>query len=430
MTPNMQMPAFGGTMKQVAPVATPGAEVAVAPPPLAPGWTSATDPASGREYWYNAETGETSWEEPLLEGGAPEGAQAEGQPLTQTLSRREQLMMEAAAAETPEMKRERLQKELTRLNQWALSGVIDQEEWTEKVEEIKADMPPIPDFDASQLQRPYKTTSIKWGSLIGVKVPPGWVENKDYDRQKKIDVGSLVAVQRSDGTIKFAQVVKPEGLFYEDYWQVVVTMKDDGSPGATRIEEGVMLLRPTDSGMAPVLSGMQSMPEIKVNEKDITDQLKSKKGAMSWLGDMFAQPVYEGGSAPIEISDAAPAQAAAPPKAVVPAGVIPKASVPAGVIPQAAVPAGVIPPPPKAAVPAGVIPPPPAPTQPPPVWQQATDPASGNPYWYNAATGETSWTPPVPPAVPPPPVPPPPVPPPVAAAPAPEPEVVKQSEWI
>ena len=37
---------------------------------LPPGWSQAVDPASGRTYYVNANTGETSWETPGG-GGAP-----------------------------------------------------------------------------------------------------------------------------------------------------------------------------------------------------------------------------------------------------------------------------------------------------------------------------------------------------------------------
>lgn len=34
---------------------------------LPPGWQQSTDPASGREFYYNAETGVTSWDPPAAE---------------------------------------------------------------------------------------------------------------------------------------------------------------------------------------------------------------------------------------------------------------------------------------------------------------------------------------------------------------------------
>merc|ERR1719379_1781726 len=45
-----------------------------APPPgpsLPPGWEQATDPASGRPYFCNRATGETSWTPPAAQAPAP-----------------------------------------------------------------------------------------------------------------------------------------------------------------------------------------------------------------------------------------------------------------------------------------------------------------------------------------------------------------------
>lgn len=43
---------------------------------IAPGWGVLTDPASGREYYYNAQTGETAWEKPLMKQEAPDTVDA------------------------------------------------------------------------------------------------------------------------------------------------------------------------------------------------------------------------------------------------------------------------------------------------------------------------------------------------------------------
>ena len=113
-------------------------------------------------------------------------------------------------------------------------------------------------------------------------------------------------------------------------------MKEDGRPGATRIEEGVMLIRPTPLGLGPVL-GSSQYQSITVNEQDISEALGGKKDK-GFLAGMFAPPVYEGGSA--EAAEG-PQKPVSPPKAVpiakavVPAGIIPKAAVPAGIIPKA-----------------------------------------------------------------------------------------------
>ena len=95
-------------------------------------------------------------------------------------------------------------------------------------------------------------------------------------------------------------------------------MNADGTPAATRVEEGVLLTRPKPEALAPVLA---AMPAITVNEKDISET----RGDKGFLGSMFGTPTFEGGEAP-KAPSAPPAgvpKASPPPaKAVVPAGAV------------------------------------------------------------------------------------------------------------
>jgi hypothetical protein len=241
------------------------------------------------------------------------------------------------------------ERQLINLNRFLVNGLIDQEEYDEQAAAIKALMPKGPVLDTEALQRPFTKTTVKWGALIDTKIPKGWVENKHYDRQAKLAPGSLVGINRSDGSIRFGQVVKKTGLFYEDYWQVVVSMKDDGKPGATREEDGVMLMRPTELGLSPVL---EAMPKIEVQEEDIESLLNSGKKDKGFFGNMFGEAVYEGGSAPTEAPPVT--KAPAPAKAVVPAGIIP-GSAPAP--PKAVVPEGIMSAAPPTAAPPAATPP-------------------------------------------------------------------------
>jgi len=300
-------------------------EAPVAPPPAAALWQQATDEASGNPYWFNTETRESSWTPPVSTAPPPMAEEPVAPPAGRSLI--QQRIDEAAAEETEDEKYDKLQRQLTNLNKFLTNGFIDQETYDEQKAEIQAKMPKAPVYDATSLKRPFTTTTIKWGALVDTACPKGWVEGKQYDRQTKIQVGSLVGISRSDGTIKFGQVVKESGLFYEDFWQVCVSMKDDGTPGATRIEEGVMLIRPTPAGMEPVLA---AMPDITVNEKEIS--LEGDKKKKGFFGSMFAEAVYEGGSAAPDLPANPPQTPVAPAKAVVPAGIIPKASPPAGIM--------------------------------------------------------------------------------------------------
>lgn len=296
-------------------------------------WLEAADPATGNPYWYNAETLETSWTPPPSSAPPPPPPPEAAQPASASPP-------EAAGEEEGEAgpTGPSLERQLINLNKWLVGGIIDQEEWEAQSAAIKAQMPKGPIVDAASLARPFKTTTLKWGALIDTPIPQGWEERRDYERTSKLEPGSLVGVSRSDGSARFAQVVKKSGLFYEDYWTVVVSMKDDGTPNAKRVEAGVMLIRPTQAGLKPVLD---AMPEIEVREEDIGEALSGSKDK-GWFGSMFQAPVFEGGSAPVEMME--PAAMQAPPKAQVPAGIIPgqapatppKAQVPAGIIPGTA----------------------------------------------------------------------------------------------
>jgi len=278
------------------------------------------------------ETGESSW--------TPPASTTASAPMAEEIDENTVIQLEVAEEEDNGPTGPSLERQLINLNKFLVNGLIDQEEYDEQAAAIKAQMPKGPVIDAESMTRPFSTTTIKWGALVDTKIPDGWVEGRDYDRQTKLEEGSLVGVSRSDGSVRFGQVVKKSGYFYEDFWTVVVSMNDDGTPNAKRVEEGVMLMRPTQGGLQPVL---EAMPNILVQEKDISEALGGKKDK-GFFGNMFAAPVYEGGTAPSESPEAPASQAAAaPPKAQVPAGIIPKATPPAGVVPKAVPPAGVVP---------------------------------------------------------------------------------------
>jgi len=173
-------------------------------------------------------------------------------------------------------------------------------------------------------------------------MPTAWIPGIQYDREAPIAAGSLVGIKRSDGTIKFGQVVKKAGFFYQDAWEVVVTMNNDGTPAATRVEEGMLLIRPKPDALAPVVA---AMPTIVVNEKSFAET----KGDKGFLGNMFGSPSFEGGEGSPSAPPAGPPKAAAPPaKAVVPMGIIPG---PAKAAPPPPAPPPAPPAPPQASVP-------------------------------------------------------------------------------
>ena len=287
---------------------------------------------------YNVETSETSWDPPASIPAPPIAPPA----MAQEIDENTVIQLEVEEEEDNGPTGPSLERQLINLNKFLVNGFIDQEEYDEQAAAIKAQMPKGPVIDADAMARPFTTTTIKWGALVDTKIPEGWVEGKDYDRQAKLTAGALVGVSRSDGSVRFGQIVKKSGYFYEDFWTVVVSMNDDGTPNAKRVEEGVMLMRPTQIGLQPVL---EVMPKIEVQEQDLSEALDGGKKDKGLFANMFAAPVYEGTPAVSEppATTAAQAPGTPPPKAQVPAGIIPKATPPPGVVPKAVPPPGVVP---------------------------------------------------------------------------------------
>jgi hypothetical protein len=73
----------------------------------------------------------------------------------------------------------------------------------------------------------------------------------------RLEAGDLVMVERSDGTTRFGEVARKVGFFYQDQWEVVVTLTPAGTAGSARVEEGVMLGRPSAAAIADLVGGVK-----------------------------------------------------------------------------------------------------------------------------------------------------------------------------
>jgi hypothetical protein len=94
-------------------------------------------------------------------------------------------------------------------------------------------------------------------SVLERQIPSNWIENKDFKRIGRLDTGDLVMVQRSDGSTRFGEVARKVGFFYQDQWEVVVTLSPAGKAGSARVEEGVMLGRPSAAAIADLVGGLK-----------------------------------------------------------------------------------------------------------------------------------------------------------------------------
>eukprot|EP00282_Hemiselmis_andersenii_P042489 CAMPEP_0172060996 /NCGR_PEP_ID=MMETSP1043-20130122/8254_1 /TAXON_ID=464988 /ORGANISM="Hemiselmis andersenii, Strain CCMP441" /LENGTH=267 /DNA_ID=CAMNT_0012720783 /DNA_START=166 /DNA_END=965 /DNA_ORIENTATION=+ len=65
------------------------------------------------------------------------------------------------------------------------------------------------------------------GKLVNKKIPAGWREGTDFARASGLRVGDVVIVSRSDGSLRFAEVLGSAG---GGLWDLVVELAPDGVP--------------------------------------------------------------------------------------------------------------------------------------------------------------------------------------------------------
>jgi hypothetical protein len=75
-------------------------------------------------------------------------------------------------------------------------------------------------------------------------VPPAWEVGKDYVRGGTVRVGDLVVVARSDGTLRFGEVLASAGVPWRKEFEICVAVDGEGRPDTMRIELGADIFRP------------------------------------------------------------------------------------------------------------------------------------------------------------------------------------------
>jgi len=142
---------------------------------------------------------------------------------------------------------------------------------------------------------------MRFASKIGGTIPGQWREGSDYSRGGSLNSGDLVAIERSDGAIRFGQVVGKAGLPWQNIFEVCVSVNGDGTAETSRTEESTDIFKPSAAalqslgmgGIAPLSQGSQLASAVPVSSAPV------KKGtqAFSFFGRGNAAPAEESGEA-------------------------------------------------------------------------------------------------------------------------------------
>eukprot|EP00282_Hemiselmis_andersenii_P035573 CAMPEP_0169430640 /NCGR_PEP_ID=MMETSP1042-20121227/2509_1 /TAXON_ID=464988 /ORGANISM="Hemiselmis andersenii, Strain CCMP1180" /LENGTH=477 /DNA_ID=CAMNT_0009540973 /DNA_START=155 /DNA_END=1585 /DNA_ORIENTATION=- len=82
-----------------------------------------------------------------------------------------------------------------------------------------------------------ESLSLSFPGVIGNEIEPGWVEGKDFKKSDgNLAQGDLVILKRSDGSLRFGEVVESTGLPWQQAFMVCVVATPDGKVESTRAE--------------------------------------------------------------------------------------------------------------------------------------------------------------------------------------------------
>jgi len=94
---------------------------------------------------------------------------------------------------------------------------------------------------------------LKYADQIGLNFPASWSEGQDFQIGGVLAAGDLVGVTRSDGSIKFGQIVGKAG-FIGNNWEVCVATNANGAPQQSRTESGAKLRKVLPAAMMGVVA--------------------------------------------------------------------------------------------------------------------------------------------------------------------------------
>ena len=156
---------------------------------------------------------------------------------------------------------------------------------------------------------------LKFADQIGQDFPKSWVSGQDYVTGDVLAAGDLVGVSRSDGSVKFGQIVGKAGfLGVGNSWEVCVQVNRNGAPQSSRTEDGGKLLKVNTSAMIGVVT-VGETPERSepIEVQDGTQMVEASGFKTNFFQRLGSMSPTIGGS---QRDKAVPL---APPKRVVPA---------------------------------------------------------------------------------------------------------------
>ena len=123
--------------------------------------------------------------------------------------------------------------------------------WPQSLSRCDSGEPPPPQQQPPPPQEAVASAParLRFADKIGTLVPPAWVAGKDYV-SGVVRVGDLVVVARSDGTVRFGEVLASAGAPGDKAFEICVTVDREGRPDTVRVELGASVFRPAVAGAA------------------------------------------------------------------------------------------------------------------------------------------------------------------------------------
>lgn len=176
---------------------------------------------------------------------------------------------------------------------------------------VKAAVPPLPPASPKQAaapapaKAPANAAVAFFPTLIGEAIEPQWVEGKEFRKGGKIEKEDLVIIKRSDGSLRYGEVLGSAGFPWQQAYEIAVEVDEDGLVIASKSETSntiYTLITSSSQSAAPAPPQTQAPPEAKAPPPARVGAPPVQMGTQRFFGGLF------GAGAP-----SAPPKVAAPP---------------------------------------------------------------------------------------------------------------------